>query len=607
MSIKEDVLRALEYGREPYYEAIKEVPSYQAELSRVRSDYNESTWIDFKGFWPKFTTEEFEKRRDAYQARYGNTINIPGFADVIHIIPQARISTEERAAHVWAIQRGLPSPLTPAQQATLKYKKFRFIKALAAATPAWMRTYGSVATALDNVEDALVTVVVLGRIAVKIAPRLLGRIVPGLGWVLLGSDILNAANLISWASFASMGAKRSIESLAERNPFHAKAAARRTLKLDRAIPTFGEILEILQTTEQLWGIGLCLGGLMGMVEDTAAKAFSQDYWTRLTHILVSGNVNEISNFIAQAAANDADSIKKQLQNQWTLFKDPAYRLKDWDQAIRNAVYNWAQKERDKLWGWVKSIPPEALDPFGAGLIGTMIISTGQDDFTKEDHTKAYIMSNTAVQGLMDWWIKNDPLTNFKELRNMKWRAPQPADPTTQQILDETTPEWKTAIKWPHLDLEFATIEQIALNYAPKIKESFQVYALNNAHEYDAMVAAQQIVEATKNIIRAYADDNNSLVGMTAWWAVGESMLRDIYIIPPDTSETQIANIADYVRDYERAHAAPPSMQEVAYYGESIGIEWMRTFPRRAFIQAAEIFPEWEQIQGQFEDLYIPNL
>jgi len=606
MSIKEDVLRALEYGTTAYYQAIIEVPSYQAELSRVRTDYNEQTWVDFKGFWPKFTSEEFKRRREAYQAKYGTTINIPGFSDVIHITPQAKISPEERAAHLWATKRGLPSPLTPAQIQALKYKKYRFLKALASPTPDWMQTYGAVATALDNVEDALVTIVVLGRIVVRISPTLYKRIIPGLGWLLLGSDILNLANLFAWSSFSAMSGKRGIEALAEKNPFHAKAKARRTLKLNKRIPSFGEILEVLQTTEQITGFGLCLGGLVGLLSDSVSRAFDQKYWQGLGFTLAGGNVNEIADWIAGAAANDYNSIKQALQEQWKEFKDEAYRLKDQDQAIRNAVYNWAQKKRDETWGWIKSIPPETLDPFGAGLIGALIMSTEQDTFSYEDHTNAYIMLDTEIKGLMPWWAENDPLTNFTDLRQFKFRAPMPKDQTTIDMLNEQSPGWQETVKWPHIGTKFATIEEIALTYAPKIKDSFQAYALNHRKEYGAMVAAQQIVEFIKNVIRTFSDDHEVIAGMTAWWYVAEEMMREIYIIPPDTAETTIASLADYVGNYERQNAVSPSINEVSQYGESIGIDWLRTFPRRAFDIAADVFPEWQEIQDQIEDIYTPE-
>ena len=606
MGTKEDVVRALEYGKTPYYNAIRAVPSYQTKLARVRTDYNERTWIDFTGFLPKFTTEEFEKRRTQYQAKYGNEINIPGFSDIVHIVPKATISAEERAAHLWASERGLPSPLTPAQLQSLQYKKFRFIKALASATPAWMKTYGAVATVLDNVEDALVTVVVLGRVAAKIAPRLLGRLVPGLGWLLLGSDILNAVNLVSYVSFASKGAKRKVEGLAERNPFHAKAAARRTLKLNRAIPTFGETLEVLQTTDQISGVGLCLGGLMGLVTDTFSKVLSKEYWAEMANVIRYGTVTEVAAFASEAAVGDYNTIKKELQNQYSSFKDEAYRLKDIDQKLRGDVQQFIQKKADETWGWVKSTPEKASSWFSGTVIGSMIMSTGKDDFLKEDHTKAFMMLNSGIQGLMPWWIENDPLANFKGLRDFKFKAPSPTDPTTIDILDEHSPQWRSTLKWPHLDKEYATIEEITFTYAPMIKDSFQTYCLNYRHDYEAMIAAQQVVEFTKNVIRSFSDDGEVKVGMTAWWAVAEDMMREVYLMPPDAPAASIDALADYIGNHERLTGMAPDIKEVARAGSEAGIEWMRTFPARAFDQAAEIFPEWQAIQDRLDELYVAD-
>lgn len=604
MGVKEDVLRALEYGKDPYYQAIRAVPSYQAELTRVRTDYNERTWIDFKGFYPKFTTEEFEKRRTAYQARYGNTINIPGFGDVIHIMPKARISAEERAAHLWAIKRGLPSPLTPAQIQTLQYKKFRFLKALASATPAWLKNIGAVATVLDNVEDALVTIVVAGRIAVRIAPRLFGAFVSKMGWVLLGSDILNAANLLSYLSLNKRGCKGAPETLAEKNPFHATAKARRTLKLKRGFPSFGEFLEVAQTTDQLFGVGLCLGGFMGILTDTISTALDPNYWLGLNRMLTTGNVSEIATNIAGTAMSDYDKVKKALQEQWTSFKDEAYRLKATDVKLRKDIYDWTKAQSEKTWGWIKSKPGEWLDPFTAEMMGSMILSTGKDDFLKEDHTKAFMMLDTAVQGIMPWWIENDPLRNFKDLRNFKFRAPSPRDPTTMDMLDEYNPGWKKTVRWPHLDKEYATIEEIAFTYAPMIKDSFQAYALKYSHEYEAMIAGQQVVEFVKDVIRSFSDDNDVVVGMSAWWAVSEDMMREIYLIPPDTPTQTVDALIDYIGNYERSTGGAPNIKDVARYGSSVGIEWMRSFPAKSFETAAEIFPEWRALQDQFDELFV---
>ena len=606
MTIREDVLRALEYGKDPYYNAIIAVPSYQAELERVYLNYNERTWIDFTGFYPKFTNDEFELLRTKYQAKHGNTVNIPGFGDVIHIIPKARISIEERAAHIWAIKRGLPSPLTPAQIQTMTYKKFRFLKALASATPAWMRTYGAVATVLDNVEDGLVTVVVLGRIAAKIAPRLLSRMVPGLGWVLLGSDVLNAVNLLSWTGAMTRGCKGLHGEWQEKNPFHAKAAANRARKLKKLMPGFGEFLEVAQTTDQLFGVGLCLGGFMGLLTDTLSTVLNPEYWFELNRTVSQGTVSEIAGRISGIVMSDYDKIKRSLRESFYQFKDEAYRLKAADIKLRNDIMDWARTKSDEVWGWVKTPPQKHETIFSNTLLGSMIMSTGKDDFLKEDHTKAFMMLDNAVQGLMPWWIENDPLTNFKDLRGFKFRAPGPRDPTTIDMLNEHDPGWENTIKWPHLDKEYATIEEITFTYAPMIKDSFQTYCLKYRYEWEAYVAASQSVDFVKNVIRSFDDNNEVRIGYGAYLAAAIDMMDRVWIMEPDTPGQLIDALADYIGNYERQTALAPDIKDVTRYGSSIGIKWMRTFPRRAFAQAAEIFPEWQAIQDQLKELYIAD-
>ncbi|MBM4338986.1 MAG: hypothetical protein FJ110_05545 [Deltaproteobacteria bacterium] len=606
MGAKEDVLRALEYGKDPYYQSIREQPSYQLELERVRRDYNERTWIDFSGFLPKFTTEEFEKRRSSYQAKYGNTINIPGFSDVIHIIPKARISAEERAAHLWAIKRGLPSPLIPAQLQTLQYKKFRFLKALASPTPTWAKNIGAVSTVLDNVEDGLVTISVLGRIAAKIAPRLAGKLIPGVGWVLLGSDILNALNLISWVTFSANGAKRKVEGLAERNPFHSKAAANRAFRIKRSIPSIGEILEILQTTDQLFGVGLCLGGIMGVVTDMTTRVMTYSHQDIINQMPPNPNVDDLTRWANEGFASDVDKFKKLLTDQYQNFKDEAYRLKQYDEKLRNDMMRWGKETQGIIIEKIKTVPEKVSTWFSNTLIGSMIMNTGKDTFLKEDHTNSYMMLNSSIEGLLSWWIDNEPLEAFKDIRSFKFRAPEPTDETTIDFLESRVPGWQNTIRWPHIEKEYATLEEIVFTYAPLIKDSFQTYAFRYSHEWEAMIAAQQTVEFTKNVMRAFSDDHQVKVGETAYFSIAKDMAREIYLFPPDIENQLIDQVAEYIGNYERQTGSAPPIKDVARFGESIGLKWMRSFPRRAFAQAAEIFPEWQAIQDQLEEIFVAD-
>lgn len=604
MTIAEDVLRARQYGRTAYYQAIQAIPSYKNELERTRTDFNGRTWFDWKGYLPKFTTKEFEKRREEYQAKYGNQVNIPGFNDIIHIIPKAKITLEEMSAHKWAQKRKLPSPLTPQQLQLLLSKKVRFLRALATATPKWLRTYGAVATALDNVEDSLVILGWLGRIAIKVVPRLLGRLVPVVGWVLLGADMFNAVNLISWATFAAKTGKRHLETLAERNPFHAKAKASRALKLKRAIPSFGEYIELLQVTDQQFGFGLCLGGIMGMITDLASKPFDPKFMQKFERFPDSGEINEIVRWGNREFAADARKIKGQLIDNWQSFKNEAYRLKEWDIQTREDVGKFIDDKAKETWGWISSIPERVSADFAKSIIGSMIISTGKDDFLLDEHTKAFMMLSSTMNAVMPWWNENDPIAKFKDFREYLFAPPGPTDPVTLDLLQEGFHDWKSTLLWPHLETEYATIEEITYAYAPMIKDSFQTYCLDHQYNYTAMVAAQECVDFMKKVLRSYSDDGDVQCGMSAYWAAAEDMVSQIYLLPPTTPQQLIDALGEHVGQWERETGQPPPIHELASFGESIGIEWMRSFPRRAFDEVADAFPEWQAIQDQIGELFV---
>ncbi|MBA7496728.1 hypothetical protein ES702_07337 [subsurface metagenome] len=51
------------------------------------------------------------------------------------------------------------------------------------------------------------------------------------------------------------------------NPLHRKAKVRRAAKLLRKLPTVGELAEAAQTTDNLFGIGISFGPIIGMAQD----------------------------------------------------------------------------------------------------------------------------------------------------------------------------------------------------------------------------------------------------------------------------------------------------------------------------------------------------
>lgn len=187
---------------------------------------------------------------------------------------------------------------------------------------------------------------------------------------------------------------------------------------------------------------------------------------------------------------------------------------------------------------------------------------------------------------------------------MEISRPHPTDPTTLDLIKEQNLNTQATPTWPHLDTEYATIEEIGFTYAPLVKDSFQAYALAHKNDLDAAIAAQQVTEFTKNICKSFSDDWDAVLGMTAWWATAEDMMREIYLTPPDAPQDQIDAVANYIGQFERDNAVPPDIKDVVKAGEDAGLEWLRTFPARAQQLFSEQNPEWDQIQQQLDELYI---
>jgi len=201
--------------------------------------------------------------------KYTDYLQIPGWDDIVHIKPRPQITEEQIKEHRRRLKAHEATNLSRDQQQELQKRRERYLRIKKSPTPEIVRSISTIMTALDDAEDALVTSVVIGRLLVKLLPRIMGRFIPYLGWALLTADIINLFQILSWLPFNPMSAKRTKEGLTDRNPFGRAARLTRVTRIGRIIPTIGETLEVAQTTDQLFGVGVCLGSIMGFVQDCA--------------------------------------------------------------------------------------------------------------------------------------------------------------------------------------------------------------------------------------------------------------------------------------------------------------------------------------------------
>jgi len=217
---------------------------------------------------PHMTTEKFEKQKAEYVAKYGYSVTLPGLSDIFHLGVE-RPLTEEEVKH-W--KRGDTSFFSPQRYEDVKKmkqkRKDKYLAMLGSPTPHAARTAGSILTAIDDAQDALTTLHVIGRMTMRLAPRILGPIFGGpVGWIMTAADCLNMVQHIGRMGTLPMVGKRNKELATAGNPFSKKGKVKRAIRLIKKFPSKGEIIEVLQTTDQIFGVGICLGPIVGAIQD----------------------------------------------------------------------------------------------------------------------------------------------------------------------------------------------------------------------------------------------------------------------------------------------------------------------------------------------------
>jgi len=193
----------------------------------------------------RYTEIEFETLQANYVAEHGYSVVIPDIGSIFHLTPEQ-----------FRTKAGFDARKT---------RQFETI--LGSPSPEWVRSYASVMTWLDDIEDALTTGVVLSGMMVRLMPKLLMRFVPTLGWMLLAKDVFDIAIRIGRSPMSVMGGKRTFCHVTRHNPFNKKAIKHRAWSIRNLKPSLGSLLEILQTSDQFLGVGICLGSIAGFITD----------------------------------------------------------------------------------------------------------------------------------------------------------------------------------------------------------------------------------------------------------------------------------------------------------------------------------------------------
>lgn len=226
---------------------------------------------------PKFTNEEFEARKAAYVEKYGYSITVPSIGDIIHLKAFVPMTDEEKK--LWTERRY--DEIEPGRRSDIEEEKYRkkqkYLAMLADPSPKIARDVAGILTALDDIQDAVSTLACVCMIGAAIVGGTTAAAVLGpIGLILGASTLLNLINPMSHINkpfkFVSTGraAKRKLEKQTDKNPFSKKAKLKLAKRIRMFRPSIGNLLEALQVTDNIFGVGISLGPIVGFAQATAS-------------------------------------------------------------------------------------------------------------------------------------------------------------------------------------------------------------------------------------------------------------------------------------------------------------------------------------------------
>ena len=217
---------------------------------------------------PKFNNEQYLEAKKTYVAQHGYTITIPALSDIFHFGKPAPMSPMER--YEWSQKNWdyFSDDRLAELEKDKQHKKDRMLAMLAGPTPELFAKLGAILTAVDDAQDAISTLAVVLRVARKMAPKAVQRLIAGpLGLLLTVNDILNLitslGSIITFAGFA----KKTKDHVTASNPFSKKAKIKRWKKTWTPKITFADVIQAAQTTDQVFGVGVSLGPIVGLAQD----------------------------------------------------------------------------------------------------------------------------------------------------------------------------------------------------------------------------------------------------------------------------------------------------------------------------------------------------
>ena len=250
---------------------------FYAKGSNIMPDWTASFTI------PKYTKEEFRKLKADYVAKYGYTITFPGLYDIIKIPIEKPMTAQEEED--WKAKRWKEFSEKRLYELK-KYKKKRldkFLAMLASPAPEVITNVGSFMTSIDNAQDCLFTIGAAGFAAMRFSPpSVAAAIALPTGVIMTAANALNVIQSVGKQGMPGIEAKRAWQKKTGIDPWSKKGRIAYAKHLIKTFPKKAILVQALQVSADVFGVGLSLGAIVGLFVDVISGPVRRIFGDKVT-------------------------------------------------------------------------------------------------------------------------------------------------------------------------------------------------------------------------------------------------------------------------------------------------------------------------------------
>lgn len=526
---------------------------------------------------PEFTDEEYREKKAKYVAEHGYSITFPRIGDIIHLGLNKPMTEQEKVLWYSGKRNEIPERRLMNLYKQKARNKEKYNRMLASPIPNWMTNYTSVLTAWDNVQDVIITLAAIGRIALWFLPRILfGWLAWPIGLLWLIASIMSTIAAPTMCVLNPMACKRKMKKEMKRRNKMLKARGKAPEKGTKAwlkmnaeklkhgfkgyaksgsfMPSFSEGIQALQVTKDIWGVGLSIGPIFGIAYD-----------------LITGGVRWAigQKVVFKNAPSDIEIYRKatDAKHEYARWKRPKAKMS------KAEFLAWKEKKiASGTWG-VKSqqdLDIQRLMRLSQHTYGW------KHNTVWEQEAAMYCGADIASRGVRNILNHWNPMKNIEGLKHIEIEAYNEPNPLIEEMLREEGLDPEKGIAWPSVGKRWATYEEIQTSLAPIAAWNFEHFTEGCKDENLLAVMENSAIEFGLHSVALLEGQRSIEIQYHAALDIAETLLDHNYSFPLSITEKQIVDFAQWTQDCEDVGRRPVLREILDYAKHSLGFEFTTT-------------------------------